>query len=120
MDCSPVHQQQSIGADAGSDYGSDFTAEEEELVNQLLAKVPSEDDAPSTPVVDEFEDVEEPGPAKMPRILGRDQRSRSGIPVAQFKGNRASVQIDGNIGATNGKPDLPALHTRLTDFKASS
>ncbi len=120
MDCTPVNHQHGIGADAGSDYGSDFTAEEEGLVNELLAKLPSKQDTVSKLIVNSVEDDEEPPPARMPRILGRERRSRSGTPVTEIKGARASVEVEGNSSTTNGKPSLHVLMTRLTDVEASS
>ncbi|KAI9872838.1 MAG: hypothetical protein M1830_001132 [Pleopsidium flavum] len=103
MDFSLANHQQGTGADAGSDYGSDFTAEEEELVNKLLAKLPSEDDTPSN--INNIEYDEEPGPTRMPRILGHERRSRSGTPLTEIKEARASVEVECNSSATNVESD---------------
>lgn len=120
MDHSPVNHRHNTGLDPGSDYGSDFTAEEENLVNELLAKLPSQQASSSNLAVTDIEDDEEPGAAKVPRILGRERWSRSGTPLSTPKEAGASIKIDGNGGTPNGKDSNQLPETRLTDSKALS
>ncbi len=118
MDHSPVNHRHDTGLDPGSDYGSDFTAEEEDLVSELLAKLPSQQASPSNLAVTNIEDDEAPGTAKLPRILGRERWSRSGTPLSKEAG--PSIKMDGDGGTANGEDSNQVPETRLTDSKALS
>ena len=120
MDHSPVNYRHDTGLDPGSDYGSDFTAEEEDLVSELLAKLPSQQASPSNLAVTNIEDDEAPGTAKLPRILGRERWSRSGTPLSTAKKAGASIKIDGNGGTAHGEDSNHLPEIRLTDSKALS
>ena len=54
--------------DNESDYGSDFTAEEEQIVADLLTARVLEDD---NPIVNEVEHIDQGSILKLPRIFGQ-------------------------------------------------
>jgi len=120
MDYSPVTHQDDTVPDPGSDYGSDFTAEEEDLVNELLAKLPSQQDSSSSLAVTNLEDDEEPGAAKVSRILGRERRNRSGTPLSTVNETDVPIEIYGNGSTADGENSHQVPETRLTDHQALS
>lgn len=117
MDASPIKHQ---GSDPGSDYGSDFTAEEEDLVNELLAKLPTQQDSSSNLAVTNIDDDEEPGAAKVPRVLGRERWSRIGTPHSTVKEAGLSIEGAGNGDGANGEETYRVPEARLTDPQALS
>jgi exonuclease V len=58
--------------DGGSDYGSDFSPEEEQIVERLLSGQPAEDD---NPIVNEIEHNDPQRTLRLPRVFGREERS---------------------------------------------
>jgi exonuclease V len=80
------------GQDDSSDYGSDFSPDEEELLNQLLARADNQTQQPATPprqtapaettallsdlkkplLVTDIEDNEIPHSVRIPKVLGRE------------------------------------------------
>jgi hypothetical protein len=92
--------------DSSSDYGPDFTPDEEELVNNLLAKVaaehaaalhspaatdsPSLDQPPASPVAD-IEDYEAGPRFRSPKVRGRE-----------MLGSPRSRVVVGGAGQTSG------------------
>ena len=120
MDRSPVNHQHDIAVDPGSDYGSDFTAEEEDLVNELLAKLPSPQHTRGGLAVTSIDDHEEPGAAKIPRILGRERWSRSGTPLSTVKEGGLPIRVDGHSSTAKGEDGSQVPAIRLTDPKALS
>ena len=108
--------------DNESDYGSDFSPEEEQIVASLLlsAQQPTEDD---NPIVNEIEHHDPQRTLRLPRILGREERS----PL--FQAARAAEAIADQISrsvASSKYPDceytiLPVYALfNLTDAKAVS
>ena len=120
MDCTPVNHPHGIDLNLGSDYGSDFTAEEEDLVNELLAKLPSQHDTFTNLAVADLEDDEEPGAAQVSRTLGREQRSRSGTPLTTAREAHDPNEVHGNSRTTEGEHSLSMPKTALTDPEALS
>lgn len=114
--------------DSSSDYGPDFTAEEEDLVNELLAKVTSEQPAvpptsdrrpgpprppqsqsPHQPVatVADIEDYEDRSRARSPKVRGREKlaspRSRKTLfQLSSPHASRGSGQVSWNAGTAHG------------------
>ena len=89
--------------DGLSDYGSEFTPDEEEILNGLLQRVPFEPNnqttLPSLQLRD-IEDDEVPRGAKVLRRLGHERRSYDDPemqrqPSVQEK-SRVTIQIDGD------------------------
>lgn len=120
MSCS--QSQSPLTADDSSDYGSDFTLEQEALVDELLAKVATEN-APSTTNADtgptaavatavvidtrqtQIGDIEDhyassQSSPRVPRVLGRE---KSGATY-QFR-KMAATLSPGPVGVSDQGPD---------------
>ncbi len=63
--------------DGISDYGSDFTPDEEEILNVLLQQVPVESTTDLELLLKDIEDDEGPCGARVPRTLRLERRSSS-------------------------------------------
>lgn len=112
-----------------SDYGSDFTPDEEELLNDLLAKVATEHatvqasatatatatattasktvQTTVTAVADIEDHAETPASQRVPKVLGREKpgflwQKRKAWQVSTSAGARAD-QISGNVCAASGE-----------------
>lgn len=95
--------------DGDSDYGSDFSPEEEQIVTALLsAQLPAAED--DNPIVNEIEHHDPQRTLRLPRVLGREERS----PL--FQAARAAEAIADQISKTvaSGKyPDREYLFHSL-------
>ena len=121
MDVSVIDQ-----LDRLSDYGSDFTADEEEIIYGLLNRAPHETKVPNAdqPLqLRDIEDDETPRGAKVLRRLGHERWSY-GVPAVQsleVEKLRVTIQIDGgSILSTNGTLNDQAKTAVLTDIEAHS
>lgn len=112
MECPLSSLQHGATADTASDYGSDFTAEEEALVNELLTKLASGEGNAKIHPSKNLDHDEEPSAAKVPRILGVERWSRTGTPMPSVEEAGMSVAIERDVTAAKGKRFLP---TRLND-----
>ena len=88
--------------DGLSDYGSDFTADEEEILKGLLEQVPSHEsnlpEASSSLQLRDIEDDENPRGAKVLRRLGYEERSYD-LPEVQLlerEKRMVTIQIEGD------------------------
>lgn len=131
----PITEQQ----DGFSDYGSDFTPDEEEILNALLHQTTEQDDGPNRDpdlLLKDIEDEKGPRGAKVPRRQG--QQSQDSPPLSLSK-TRVTIQFDGdnNRSATFGsrkslfqressvsidtplssKPEVPDLRSPLERFR---
>lgn len=104
-------------SDSSSDYGPDFTSDEEALINELLAKVATEHPPPPpshlpslTPVRD-IEDYDPHPRLRSPKILGREKSSPLRPPPLPAASN--AVPIDRSPPTTSKCPPLP--HDIRTD-----
>jgi hypothetical protein len=79
------HLKQSVN-DGESDYGSDFSPEEAEIVGNLLSWKPIED-VEDNPIVNEIEHHDPQRSLRLPRKLGREQMS----PL--FQAARAAEEV---------------------------
>lgn len=90
-----------------SDYGSDFTPDEEEILNRLLLRGPEPDNPNTDPdlLFKDIEDNEGPRGAILPRRLGREQWSSQGHPMQnsqappQHKFAKVPIQFDNDVPA---------------------
>lgn len=91
--------------DDHSDYGSDFTSDEEGLLDQLLAKLPTEPGADPKLVVKGIEDDEGPRGARVPRVLGQERRNRSEHTSGQGPNSSQAlaVEVELDSGASSTK-----------------
>lgn len=105
MDVSVTEQQERV-----SDYGSDFTPDEEEILKDLLEQAPVELDNPYTDPdlqLKEIEDDKTPRGVRV-RTLGHEPRAMQ-TPTKEKK--RVTIQIDGDGGiSANG-----SLRANLSD-----
>ena len=90
----PVTDQQ----DGLSDYGSDFTPDEEEVLNALLHQAPEQlqDDGPNRDPDILLKDIEnEQGPrgARVPRHQGQQSQKYIPLPLSE---TRITIQLDGD------------------------
>lgn len=87
--------------DGFSDYGSDFTPDEEEILRGLLQQVPDPEDNPNADIdllLRNNQDDEPPRGAKIPRRLGYEQKgSTSHAPECSI-----TVQFDHDTPPPNG------------------
>lgn len=74
----------SVDIDADSDYGSDFSPEQDYIVARLLSGKNIEDD---NPIVNEIEHHDARQTLRLPRVFGREERS----PL--FQAARAAEKI---------------------------
>ena len=88
--------------DGLSDYGSDFTADEEEILKGLLEQVPSHEsnlpEASSSLQLRDIEDDENPRGAKVLRRLGYEERSYD-LPEVQLlerEKRMVTIQLEGD------------------------
>ena len=95
--------------DGLSDYGSDFTADEEEILKGLLEQVPSHEEslleASATLQLRDIEDDESPRGAKVLRRLGYERRSHDlfGVQTLEREQKMVRIQIEGdNSLSANG------------------
>lgn len=70
-------------ADDTSDYGSDFSPEEEQIINRLLSNPDIEDN----PIINEIGYHDARPTLRLPRVLGREEHS------PPFQAARAAEQI---------------------------
>lgn len=78
-----------VALDNESDYGSDFTPEEEEIVATLLSARVLEDD---NPIVNEVEHTDTQSVLKLPRALG--SKTESALFQAINAADRVAEDID--------------------------
>ena len=83
--------------DGLSDYGSDFTADEEEILKGLLAQVPSHEasllEASPSLRLRDIEDDESPRGAKVLRRLGYERRGYDSPEVQALEREKRMVRI---------------------------
>jgi len=94
--------------DGESDYGSDFSPEEEQIVAGLLAAQVAEED---NPIINEIEHHDPQRTLRLPRVLGREERS----PL--FQAARAAEAIADQISKSvaSGKyPNCKCSHHFIT------
>ncbi len=88
----PITDQQ----DGVSEYGSDFTPDEEEILNALLSQSPQQDDGPNRDpdlLLKDIKDEEGPRGAKVSRRQGQQSQ---GSPPLQLSKTRVTIQLDGH------------------------
>ena len=89
--------------DGGSDYGSEFTPDEEEILNGLLQEAPFEPDNPITDPEHQIKETEDALTQGVKvRRLGHDEHSFSS-PFTGDTRSTTQVHSDGII-TTNGMP----------------
>ena len=77
-----------------SDYGSDFTPDEEEILNALLHPAPEQEDNPNSDsnlVLKDIEDEQGHRGARVPYSQGQQFQAYSSLPVSK---TRDTVQLD--------------------------
>lgn len=101
-----LHATRTIRED-GSDYG-DFTLDEQEIIDELLANIPS-----ATAIEDELleltdiEDYEEPSGVRLPKTLGKELCVPPWLQQQQPKAQITFEDTPSNdLCATNGKISL--------------
>ena len=82
--------------DGISDYGSDFTPDEEEILNVLLQQVPAESVVDSDLLLKDIEDNEGPLGARFPRALWREVQDPSSRIQAAENSLPGEVECDHN------------------------
>ncbi|KAF7942906.1 uncharacterized protein EAE97_006360 [Botrytis byssoidea] len=93
-------------ADSESDYGSDFSPEEVEIVEKLLSPVHSKEptEIEDNPIVTEIEYHEPERALRLPRVVGKEQIS----PLLQAirDAERVADQINASVSTREYYPDL--------------
>ncbi|TGO70030.1 hypothetical protein BOTNAR_0004g00150 [Botryotinia narcissicola] len=93
-------------ADSESDYGSDFSPEEVEIVEKLLSPVHSNEptEIEDNPIVTEIEYHEPERALRLPRVVGKEQIS----PLLQAirDAERVADQINASVSTREYYPDL--------------
>lgn len=91
MDIRVTDQQDGL-----SDYGSDFTPDEEEILNALLHQTTERDDGPNGDpdlLLKDAEDEKGPRGAKVPRRQGQQPQE---YPLLSMSKTRVTIQFDGD------------------------
>lgn len=86
--------------DGLSDYGSDFTPDEEEILKGLLQRVPDNGDNPTTDPDQRLKDIEDnegPRGMRMPRRFGREQFVSENVSTDTPEKRMVTIQFDGDI-----------------------
>ena len=86
--------------DADSDYGSDFSPEEKQIVERLLSGQPVEDD---NPIVNEIEHHDPQRTLRLPRVFGREERSP--LFQAARAAEKVAEQISNSVKSGEHYPD---------------
>jgi hypothetical protein len=97
-----------------SDYGSDFSPEEEEALIELLSQVPLQVDAAPAFRLDDIEDHKSPRGAILPRRVTRERwdeiyYTTGSIPETEQNG--APLKNGGDKGSTKTGTLLRSIHT---------
>ena len=108
--------------EGSSDYGSDFSANEEEIVNRLLAEQERVEIIEDNPIVTDLEYHDPVQTVQVPRVIGRGRINDALLEESNIaKDNRlssAAVQsVDPNCELP---PCILCVKTTLTDAEASS
>jgi exonuclease V len=107
--------------DNDSDYGSDFSPEEAQIVERLLSGKPLEA-IEDNPIINTPEQYDAKEALRLPRIAGREQRSPFFKAVRDAE--RVAEQISFSVANRQHYPHCknPLLHSAiiLTDAEASS
>ena len=96
---SPPHGMAGIApsrGNDGSDYGSDFDADDEVILNDLLSRTSDKQNNVPLLVLNDIEDHESPRGARIPRALGRE-KSQKATPSPRSKNtnkSRISVEVE--------------------------
>lgn len=102
-------QTRPMEQDAISDYGSDFTPDEEELLYSLLQQKPDLSAQKEVLVLGGIEDHEGPSGAKIPRMLYQRRQSAGSASTPQQPTSHVAVEMaDNSINPPNGV--LPAVY----------
>lgn len=101
-----------------SDYGSDFSLEEEGALIELLSRVTPRIDNPRLLRVANIEDDETPRKARLPCVTGverRDHAQYQNLPALAIEehGRSPTVEVDGNQSDQPIGIDLPHLCGRI-------
>lgn len=102
----PVADQQ----DGFSDYGSEFTPDEEEILNGLLHQSPEQDDGPNRDpdfLLKDLKDEEGPRGARILRRQGQQSQEYPPLPLSK---TRFTIQLDGD---NNRSADIESRESRL-------
>ncbi len=86
----PVIGQQ----DGSSDYGSDFTPDEEEILKSLLPQTLEQDDGPNRDPDLLLKDIEDEEGPRGARVLRRQGWQSQKSPPLLFSKPRATIQLD--------------------------
>ena len=83
--------------DDGSDYGSDFDADDEVILNGLLSHTPDNQSTVPPLVLNDIEDHEGPRGARIPRTLGREKYQKASLSPHRksTSKSRISVEVEG-------------------------
>ena len=102
-DLAPFSGLQDQAADATSDYGSDFSPDEVDILNELLSQTPAAEGEPDEPlVIIDIEDYEDPKGVRLPKILGEVKWSPPArIPVHLQLPEASLADADTLNGAPN-------------------
>jgi hypothetical protein len=90
--------QASIGGD--SDYGSDFSAEEEEILSRLLAEQERVEVIEDNPIVTDLEYHDPPQIIRVPRVIDRGQVSDALL-------EKSSIAKDDRFSSAAVQPEQP-------------
>ena len=82
----------------GSDYGSDFDADDEVILNDLLSHTLDKQKTVPALVLNDIEDNESPKGARIPRALGREKHQKSILSpyIKNTNQSRISVEVEGH------------------------
>lgn len=78
----------------GSDYGSDFDADDEVILNDLLSHTGDKQHTVPALVLDDIEDNEGPRGARIPRALGREKYQKANLPPSSKDTAKSRISVE--------------------------
>jgi hypothetical protein len=105
-----------------SDYGSDFSAEEEEIVNRLLGQQERVEVIEDNPIVIDLEYHDSAQTVRVPRVIGRGRISAALMEESSIAKDNAlsSLAVQSDHPDREPLPYILCVETALTDAEASS
>ena len=105
-------------AEGDCDYGSDFSAEEEEIVNRLLVEIEVIED---NPIVTDLEYHDPTQTVRVPQVIGRERINGLLEESNIAKDDRlSSAAVQSDHWDCEPLPSILCVETTLTDAEASS
>lgn len=104
-----------VQEDNESDYGSDFTFEEEQIVTSLVSNATVDDD---NPILNAVDHADLSGTLKLPRIQGREERSTryEAARAAEVVTDQINKSVETSLQYTDCRLPSVSQHPYVSDY----